>query len=292
MLIVGGSSMLGQSLAAEFKARAVPCLETVRACGRSVSGAGANGKVLLNLASPPSTWPDFSDKNISVAFIFAAVTSQIKCANDPQEAYRVNVEHTVALARHLIGLGAHVVFPSTNLVYDGHQPNASANSAYSAKTLYGSLKAEAEARLLDLGGNVSIVRLPKVLSPDTPMLVNWVQALRAGQDIKAFSDLVLAPISNTLATDVFAALAQNTGGGIYQITSSDQITYVELGKILAESVGAPVSHVHATTSSDAGIALEHLPDYVTLDSERVERELGIVQPTARQTIEQVIQEQS
>lgn len=283
-LIVGPKSMLGASLVSELCGRAGSLVTTTR----KESDVSGPHSLYLDLASPPSTWPEFGESRPDVAFLLAAVTSQHDCQKNPELARLVNVTHTVEMARRLVDLGARIVFPSSNLVYDGNISLAAPDLPYSPRALYGRLKAEAEGALLSLQGEVAVLRLPKVLAGDNPLVAGWRRSLQAGEPIDAFSDLLLAPVSVGLATTVCVALGETRGRGIYQVSSYDEVSYAELARMVAERVGAPEGLVHEITSVQAGATLEHLPDHVTLDGSRVQSEFGIKMPSVLETMKEIL----
>ncbi len=256
LLIVGGDALLGRSLAASFPADADVVVTTRRA-----DSASAPHRVFLDLRDPVDDWP--IPEGTTVAWLLAAVTSQAECRRDPVGTARVNVEHPVALARRLAERGAFVVFPSTNLVFDGTVPHVSADAPPSPRTEYGRQKTAAESALRELGDRVAIVRLTKVLPPAFPLFVQWRSDLEAGTIIRPFADLRMAPVGLREVAETLRDVGLRRLAGVTHLSASRDVTYAEAAEWIAEQLGAgPL--VQPTTSIAAGADLEWRPDHTTL----------------------------
>lgn len=200
----------------------------------------------LDLSHDSDAW-SLPPAPIDVAFLCAAIGSQERCGMEPELTYRVNVAHTVELAERLIERGSFVVFISTNLVFDGNTPFAKIDHPCNPSSAYGMQKAEAERRLLALGGRVAIVRLGKVIVPGMPLITGWIETLRAHGTIHPFDNLVMAPISLDFAVDVLCHVAAARHDGIIHATAAYDITYAHAAEIIAKLVGirepsiAPIS---------------------------------------------------
>src|SRR5690606_29433404 len=142
-LVVGGDGMIGRALVRRLADARRPYLSTTRR-----HGAVGPRRPYLELAQDPSRWSP--PEPVSVAFLLAASANQLSCCADPAVSRRINVEHTVALARRLTEAGAFVVFTSTNLIFDGEEARYPTSAAPSPSGEYGRQKAEAERRLLAL----------------------------------------------------------------------------------------------------------------------------------------------
>lgn len=177
-LVVGCDSTIGYALAEHLKKQGYDVIKTSR------RQPLAEGYSYLDL-SLPNTWHDLP-KNVTVAFICAAVTSFEKCRLYPAETQAINVTQPVALAKVLLAAGARVIFLSTNCVYDGSKPYAKIEDPVYPLNEYGRQKAAVEECLLALGSNVSIVRLTKVLTRRLPLIEDWIQSLKRYSDSSVF----------------------------------------------------------------------------------------------------------
>lgn len=195
---------------------------------------------MLDLTTPSREWARLPA--CDVAILCAARAGLRDCEEHPEETAFINVQQTIELARRLRDAGAFVVFPSTNLVFDGHDPAPTPATEPSPVTEYGRQKAEAERGLLALG-EAAVARLGKVLHPRLPLLVEWAAALRRGEVIRPFADARLSPVPAGFVAEALLAIGQQRARGIHHLSSSGQLTYADLARELAASLGKSASLV-------------------------------------------------
>src|SRR6202000_2023486 len=118
---------------------------------------------------------------VDVAVICAAMARFEECRRHPELAYRVNVIAQLELGRSLTRAGARVILLSTSAVFDGRKACIEESEQRAPCSAYGRFKAEAESGLLDLGSAASVLRLTKVLKPNTGLLSEWIARLGAGE---------------------------------------------------------------------------------------------------------------
>jgi len=109
--------MLGRHLAARLEAAGTSVWRTSRQ-GRS----GECRHAALDLADEADRW-QLPSSPLSAAVVCAAVTSQTRCREEPQQTTRINVQGTISLLRELAARGVFTVFPSSNMVFDGTRPH-------------------------------------------------------------------------------------------------------------------------------------------------------------------------
>lgn len=268
VLVVGADGLIGSSVASRLESEGFAVTRTSR--------RGAPGTVPLDLAALPAAWTPPAE--ITAAVICAAITSTEECRSRPEACRRVNVEATCELGRRLAAAGARIVFLSTNMVFDGSTPLTPATAPRSPHTAYGRMKAEAEERLLALGGGATVVRLTKVIGRSLPIIDRWRDTLGRGEPIRPLADLVIAPISLALATTVIAAAAREPLGSILHVSASGDVSYAAVATRLAARWGAASALVRPATAADLGLPLEHLPAHTTLDASTIRDRLGIEPP--------------
>lgn len=165
----------------------------------------------------------------------------------------------------LLDAGTTVVFLSTNLVFDGTEPDMLASAPTNSQTAYGSQKAELERWLLDhASGNGRVARLTKVLGPENPLLSNWVRNLRAGEPVTAFADMIFAPISLEFTVN---ALAKGTDlPPITHVSAASDISYADAARFLAQKLGADDSLVRITSAREELGPGSFIPAHTSLDA--------------------------
>jgi dTDP-4-dehydrorhamnose reductase len=245
ILIVGGDSQIGAALSKSLANRGLPQTSTTR---QSRHGAGRH---YLDLAADPSEWnlPD----DVDVAVICAGVTKADDCFRHPEQTRRINVEAISALAESIARQGGHLVFLSSNQVFDGLTPLPGPLDPVSPITEYGRQKVEAEARLLEACGSsgVSVLRLTKVLGAINPLFDGWVKSLRSGGVVRAFSDMSLAPVPMSTVVAALIRLIDEKPGGIFHLSSRTDVTYETAARLGAAAVGASNTQVDPIRARDA-----------------------------------------
>lgn len=278
VLVVGADAAIGRSLASALRAEGAGVWETTR--------RGRRDAHLLDLGGDVASWP--IPAGVETAFVCAAVTSTADCRERPDASRAINVEGTVTLARRLVAEGCRVIFPSTNMVFDGSCPFAPRDLPVSPRTAYGRMKAEAEARLRELGDAVSIVRLAKVLGRSVPLFEDWRASLRAGRPIHPLADMVMAPISLDAAVDALRRVGRSAAQGIIQLSATGEVSYADAARRLAAMMIADPGLVQPRTVEEAGLRLEHVARHATLEVSGIEAALGILAPDPWQAIDEAI----
>ena len=229
-LLVGGDSEIGAATCRALTAAGRPVVATTRRPERATAD-----RPLLDLAQPLGDWqPPAGTRS---ACVFAAIARLAACADDPAGSAHINVTQTLAVIERLLARGIHVVFLSTNQVFDGKAANVApeAEAPTCPVSEYGRQKARTEAALrehMGRGAPVAILRLAKVASPGMALIKGWVDALTSGKPIRAFHDMTMAPTPTGLVTAAIEALMADRAHGIYQLTGPRDVAYSEVGRFL------------------------------------------------------------
>lgn len=201
---------------------------------------------------------------VGVAIICAAMTKIDQCELDPIKSHKINVIGTYNLIKNLISHNVHVVFLSSSQIFDGSVHKYPADSPYSAILEYGKQKAELETKILKWKNQITIIRLSKVLDKNNTLLNGWLKALKNGQIIHPFTDMVMAPISLTTVISLISYLVLFRISGIFQLSGSRDYSYFEVATYIANLIGANHDLISPITSSEGGYFL-HKPLHSTLD---------------------------
>jgi dTDP-4-dehydrorhamnose reductase len=262
--VIGGDGGIGRSLASGLRASGWAVTSTSRRTGQ-----GAH----LDLARPPVG--DWLDGHYDVTILCAAITSIAACERDPDTARLVNVTHTVELARRLASSDSFIIFLSSNLVFDGSVPGLGPDSPVNPQCVYGRLKAEAEFALQDAIDALAVVRLTKVIGPETMLFRQWFERLEAGLPIEPFDDAVMAPISDRFAVDGLLAVADRRSRGVFHLSAETDITYGAAARHLARAVGAVDAKILPRSWRTAGLSAAAMPQHTWLDSSTTRAHLGL-----------------
>lgn len=288
LLVIGADGLFGRALVDRLTQNNYTLIQTTRR-HKSIS----KQKVFLDLAEDVSQWQP--PMKVSVAYFLAAVSSLEQCRRNSVKSNIVNVQHTVEIIKTLVDSGAFVIFPSTNLVFDGFNSFQKADDPVCPVTEYGRQKAEAERQLLALGETfptlsptmISIVRFTKVLSPNMPLLKEWINSLKKNEIIYPFSDMVMAPITLSFAVNVLHRIAEKRLHGIVQISGDRDVTYEQVARYIAQRIGVRQDLIQPKKSKESGLELEAIPSNTTLDINRMRLDLGLEAPNVWEAISTV-----
>lgn len=281
-LVVGADGGIGRVLLDRLGAAGAPAVGTTRRRGEK--------GLFLDLAADPDEWR--LPARVEVAYLCAAATSMARCQADPAGTRLVNVKRTLRLADLLRDRGAHVVFLSSNQVFDGGRPFPTETDPPCPVSEYGRQKAEVERALLSAtqATTAAVVRLTKVVAPDWPLLRGWAERLRRGESVEAFHDMVMAPLRVEMAAELLLHLGRHREVGLFHISGDRDVSYATAARLAAEAVGASPNLVRPTSARDAGIPAESLPAHTALGSTRPIAKRTIIRETARTTIQTVFKD--
>ena len=229
-LVVGGDSQIGTVLSNYWLENNIPFHTSTR-----YKKMVADNCHLIDLNNT-GTFQNL--KIYKSAIICAAVTDIAECEKNPNRTRKINVEGTVELVKQFSRKGTHILFLSSNQVFDGQHPMQKPNAPRSPITEYGRQKVEVEAFLENLS-NVCILRMTKVIHPGLEILRKWKKSLSEGQPILAFTDLSVSPISINDVVKKIDILARQKASGIFQISGGNDISYFEFAKEFAITNGFP-----------------------------------------------------
>lgn len=285
-LLVGGDSEIGAATARAMAGRGIEGIATTRRRDRA-----SPGRPFLDITAPLDDWSP--PKGTKAACIFVAIARLAACATDPAGSAHINVTQTLALIDRLLARDIHVMFLSTNQVFDGSRAHLPADAPHSPVSEYGRQKARAEAELMQRmqdGAPIAVLRLAKVVSPGMALVRDWIGALKQGKPIRAFRDMTMAPAPTTLVADVILALLQDRPKGIFQFTGPRDVSYAETGRYLAERVHADPRLVEETSALDSGQPVGATPRNTTLDSSAIHERFALKCPDAWPVIDTVADE--
>jgi dTDP-4-dehydrorhamnose reductase len=284
-LLVGGDSEIGAATYLHLKAAGKAAAATTRR-----PQLASPDRPLLDLAADLSSFEPAPDT--SAACIFAASARLADCAADPAGSAAINVRQTLTLAERLTARNIYVLFLSSNQVFDGRAPHVRADAPACPVSEYGRQKARAEAALRErmlAGAPIGILRLAKVVSATMPLLHGWVRALSAGEPIRAFHDMQMAPAPTALVGEAIAALLEGRTPGVFQLTGPQDVSYADAAHRLARQLGADPALVGAVGAIEAGMPAGSAPRHTTLDSSALRDRFGIVAPGPWRVLDAVAQ---
>jgi dTDP-4-dehydrorhamnose reductase len=283
-LLVGGDSEIASATFAYMHRLGLSVTATTRRTDRLTAG-----RIFLDLASPLAAWQPPPETRS--ACIFAAVGHLVDCHRDPVGSALINVTRTLELIERLASYGIHVLFLSTNQVFDGSRAHVPATAPLSPVSEYGRQKALTETRLkssMAAGAPVGILRLAKIVAPGMALLRQWQKTLVTGQAVHPFRDMFMAPTPVGVAAAAITALIADRCSGIWQLSGPEDVSYAEIAAHIGRHLQADPALVQPIAAATAGMPMGSTPRHTTLDSSVLRSTFGIASPEPWATIEGVL----
>jgi dTDP-4-dehydrorhamnose reductase len=274
-LVVGGDSLVGSAIQQYCRASGV-------AVEISSRRPGTRG-LPFDLRAPD--FAPLERTRYEFAFICAAITDMRACQDEPALTRQVNVDNTIELMRRLADRGTHLLFLSSSQVFDGESAAPPEDAPTGPKNEYGAQKLAVEQAIARQDLPAAILRPTKILaSHPVGVFKAWFEALGKGQAIQAATNL---PVSPVMVEDVARAaglLAAGRRRGIWHLGASDEMTYFEAARLLAEMQRLPQTLVIGEALTEAQVPSIYRHRHSTLASHKIARALDMPLRRARDVL--------
>jgi dTDP-4-dehydrorhamnose reductase len=270
VLLIGKESIIGCLLAYRLKNEGFEILTTSRRREK-------NDSIQLDLLEIDSFLKNAP--KVDIVIILAAISKFKDCRDNFNEAIVINKEAPVKIARHYSHFGTKIIFLSTSAVFDGSSPNVFSQQQQNARSVYGKMKALAEQELLKMSGNISVLRLSKVMTENKNIFSIWKDQLLNGDVISCFKDQYISPISSNFVCDILTLLINNSKNGIYQFSANSDMSYYEIAIEMSKLINVNKKNINPVFAIDNQVEREEIFRYTSLDSSRISNEFNISAPS-------------
>ena len=166
------------------------------------------------------------------------------CERHPEQAHRVNVQGTEAMAQGAAAVGAKLIYISTDQVYDGRHGHYTEAEAPHPLMVYGWTKLQGEYRAAAICRDAVVLRLALMYGWGTPTRLNFIdwliQRLQAGQEVPLFVDQYRTPLYVGQASEVIGRLISMPAiGGMFNLGGAERINRYAFGLKLCEVFDLP-----------------------------------------------------
>jgi len=211
------------------------------------------------------------------ALVHSAALGVERCEERPDEAERINVRLSGALARTCRERGLRLVSLSTDLVFAGDRSFAAEGDPPGPLSAYGRSKLAGEGAVLGAHPAAAVVRIPLVLGrghgPRGTSSESIVWAARAGRPLRLYVDEHRTPVDPESLADAVDRLLRRPAAGRFHLGGTERLSRFELGRRVALAFGLPESAFQRARQADHPGPVRR-PSDVSLDSTRARRELG------------------
>lgn len=228
-LVLGGDSSLGKAIINSFYKANISFICTTRN-KKNIS----KNKLFFDFEQ----YNDFViPSNISTVYFCAAITSIEICENEKKKTREINVKITCNLIKKFLKNNIHVVYFSTNLIFSGKNKYFSHLSKYTPQNEYAKQKILVEEFLKkQKNKKFSIIRFGKIFFQKDKLLSEWIINLKKNKKILIIKDKFISPIYIYDAINVIKEITFKQKIGIFQISASDFISYLEIAKIILKKL--------------------------------------------------------
>ena len=277
ILVTGASGLLGASVVSQAQQRGCDVIGLYHRHPVFMQGAEF---LAADLTDESETRRIFRELRPSNVIHCAAAADVDWCEEHPDEAYRLNVIATTAIAEITARSNARLLYVSTDSVFDGERGHYSETDTPAPLNVYAKTKLQGEREVARLNSAAIIARVSlygwNAQSKDS--LAEWVlKRLTLRESIPGFSDVFFCP---TLANDVAEVLLELTDQnlfGIYHVVGSESISKYEFAKRVAARFGFDPEQVFATRMADARLKAQR-PRDTSLDIRKICSALGHSMP--------------
>lgn len=278
ILVTGSNGLLGQKLIYALKLN--PAVE-LHATGRGVNR-------LVDETGYRYWEADLTDKQVCSDTIrgimpdciihTAAMTDVDACERDPEACQKNNVDAVRFLLDACAGLSTHVIYLSTDFVFDGKAGPYRETDPTGPLSVYARSKWHAEQLIMNSGLPWTIIRTMIIygVTDDRQRsnIVLWTKrSLESGQSIRVISDQLRGP---TLAEDLASACVQaalKKSTGLFHVSGKEVMSILDIAYAVADFFKLDKSLIAPVTTAALGQpALRPLRTGFII--EKAEQELG------------------
>ena len=234
LLVTGASGLLGSKIVRIAVARGC---EVYSAYNEHYPSLGK--PVKLNITDQVSVRRVIDELKPEVIIHAAAMTNVDRCELDKDLALKINYEGTVNVARAARGVGAFLIYISTDYVFKGDKGLYTEDDYTNPVNFYGYSKLKGEEAVKEILDEYCIART-SVLYGSKPArgkvnFILWlINKLKKGEFVKIVSDQFISPTFNTNLAEMLLEVADRKLIGVYHLAGASRVSRLDLAFKLAE----------------------------------------------------------
>ncbi|HEY9640201.1 MAG TPA: NAD(P)-dependent oxidoreductase [Coleofasciculaceae cyanobacterium] len=197
----------------------------------------------------------------------AALSQPNACQTYPDLSYRINTLTSWAIAELCAEASIPCVFTSSEQVFDGLHPPYRETDPVCPINLYGQHKVAAEVGMLERYPEAAICRMPLMFgaAPTADSFIQpFLQRLRSGQILNAFTDEIRTPVSGRDAAHGLLLALEKVKGYLH-LGGQERLSRYAIAQILIEVLEIKNAQVTPCQQADVPMAAPRPPD-LSLDS--------------------------
>lgn len=235
--ITGASGVLGMALALEARTRGHHVTALYRSTPVTIPGIS---HFALDLVDEKQTL-DLLEQLRPDLIVHAAAEVRVDwCEDHPAEAAHANIDSTATLADFAAKTGTHLLYVSTDSVFDGKGQNYKEADPVAPVNVYATTKLRGETEVLRRHPAAIVARTNFYgwTGRHKTGLVDWIlQQLAQGRELPGFTDAIFSPLLvNDLAVALLDLAAYDVSG-IFHVVGPEAISKYEFAVRVARLFG-------------------------------------------------------
>jgi len=181
--------------------------------------------------------------------IHAAGNKNVRdCERRPEEAFRTNATGTRNVARACRDVGAHLLYLSTDLVFDCQRGDYGEDDVPHPTLAYGATKLQGELFALEECPDAAVCRSGGIYGPRSPLLA-WLRGeLIARRNVEAFTDVCNSPTYVGSLAEMMEAVARRRLGGVFHMVGRERTSRYDFFRAFAETFDLDASLLSAVAA--------------------------------------------
>lgn len=206
----------------------------------------------------------------------AALANVDLCEQDQELAYQMNARMAETVALLAAAHEARMVQVSTDAVFDGQRGDYSEEDNPNPLSVYANTKLEGERLVSQAYPQAAITRVNLFgwsAAGNRSLAEFFYYNLKAGKQLKGFTDVYFAPILTNHIAWVFADILEKGLSGLYHLVSPRAMSKFEFGTAIAGRFGLDADLIEPVSVADFGLKAPRSP-LLTLRTEKLAAALG------------------
>jgi len=259
ILLVGGSGMLGSTLA--------PLLKSSETVHVYVHGHQASADVLADLTDASEAHKILNRIRPGAIVNLAGYTNVDACEHNPNLAYQLNTRIVENLVSWITQQDSSpkLVHISTDQVYDGNGPHF--EQSVTLSNTYA---------LTKYAGELAALRVPATVlrtnffgpsrCEGRSSFTDWlITTLHRGQPIKVFDDVRFSPLSMATLCHVVCVVLRSPAQGVFNLGSADGMSKADFAFAFAHALNLPTAGMERTTTEQVDFLKTYRPKDMRMD---------------------------
>ena len=283
ILVTGGTGLLGKGM--EETAPGSVKLVSVHQRDYRIPGSTAE-QLVLDLRDKRAVDALFAERRFDAVVHAAGIASVDFVEKNYAESLESNIVSTLNVTAACRRADIHLVYVSTNAVFDGTKAPYRETDPVNPVNKYGRLKVECERLVQETLKHWTIVR-PILMygwnhAETRPNPATWIrEKLTKKEPVSLVTDVHENPLFNLQCGRALWAILDKRPEGIFHLAGGERVDRHQFGLAVAEAFGLDASLLKPVTSGAfPGIAPR--PPDTTFVVERMARELGVAPMTLRE----------